>query len=56
VQHIARFYAGIVGRTLNVRILERTVNDQPGLVAQLDGVMTAFAFDIAGDRISAASV
>ena len=45
------FYAGIVGVALNVTILERMVNGQPGLVAQLDGVVTVFAFDIAGDRI-----
>jgi hypothetical protein len=33
-------------------LLERTVNGQPGLVAQEDGVTTTvFAFDIAGDRI-----
>jgi hypothetical protein len=32
-------------------IPERMVNGQPGLVAQLDGVVTVFAFDIAGDRI-----
>ena len=32
--------------------LERTVNGQPGLVAQQDGVtVTVFAFDVAGDRI-----
>ena len=31
---------------------ERTVNGQPGLVAQQDGVtVTVFAFDIAGGRI-----
>jgi RNA polymerase sigma-70 factor (ECF subfamily) len=36
----------------NMRFLERTVNGQPGLVAQQDGVIvTVFAFDIAGDRI-----
>ncbi len=35
-----------------ITILERTVNGQPGLVAQQDGVIvTVFAFDIAGDRI-----
>jgi hypothetical protein len=35
-----------------VTILERTVNGQPGLVAQQDGVtVTVFAFDLAGDRI-----
>jgi RNA polymerase sigma factor (sigma-70 family) len=48
---IARFYAGIIGRTLDVTISERMVNGQPGLLAQLDGVVTVFAFDIAGDRI-----
>ena len=32
-------------------VLERVVNGQPGLVAQLDGVVTVFAFDVAGDRI-----
>ncbi|WAL67908.1 RNA polymerase sigma factor SigJ [Amycolatopsis cynarae] len=32
--------------------LERTVNGQPGLVAQLDGVtVTVYAFDVVGDRI-----
>jgi SnoaL-like domain len=50
-EQIARFYAGIIGRALDVTILERMVNGQPGLVAQLDGVVTVFAFDIAGDRI-----
>ena len=33
-------------------LLERTVNGQPGLVMQQDGVtVTVFAFDIVGDRI-----
>jgi RNA polymerase sigma factor (sigma-70 family) len=33
-------------------LLERTVNGQPGLVAQLDGVtVTVLAFDVAGGRI-----
>jgi len=46
------FYAGIVGVALNVTILERMVNGQPGLVAQLDDVIvTVFAFEVAGDRI-----
>ena len=36
----------------DLTILERTVNGQPGLVAQQDGVtVTVFAFDVAGDRI-----
>ncbi|TVT48921.1 sigma-70 family RNA polymerase sigma factor [Amycolatopsis rhizosphaerae] len=36
----------------SMTFLERTVNGQPGLVAQLDGVtVTVYAFDIADDRI-----
>jgi RNA polymerase sigma-70 factor (ECF subfamily) len=36
----------------DLAILERTVNGQPGLVAQQDGVIvTVFAFDVADDRI-----
>jgi hypothetical protein len=35
-----------------VTFLERTVNGQPGLVAQQDGVtVTVFAFDLAGGKI-----
>jgi RNA polymerase sigma factor (sigma-70 family) len=50
---IARFFVDVTGRALNnVTILERTVNGQPGLVAQQDGVTVAvMAFDVAGDRI-----
>jgi RNA polymerase sigma-70 factor (ECF subfamily) len=34
-------------------ILERTVNGQPGLVAQKDGVtVTVYAFDVVGGRIT----
>jgi RNA polymerase sigma factor (sigma-70 family) len=51
-ERIARAYAVIAGRTPGMTILERTVNGQPGLVAQLDGVtVTVFAFDIADGRI-----
>ncbi|MDR0344774.1 MAG: hypothetical protein LBI49_16990 [Nocardiopsaceae bacterium] len=33
-------------------LLERTVNGQPGLVAQQDGVTVAvFSFEVAGDRV-----
>ena len=36
----------------NMTLLERTVNGQPGLVAQQDGVtVTVFAFEVTGDRI-----
>jgi RNA polymerase sigma factor (sigma-70 family) len=52
-EQIARYLAGITGRAPGtMTILERTVNGQPGLVAQQDGVtVTVFAFDVAGDRI-----
>ena len=52
-EQIARYYVHLAGRTpSNMTILERTVNGQPGLVAQQDGVtMTVFSFDLAGDRI-----
>ncbi|HEX9353567.1 MAG TPA: RNA polymerase sigma factor SigJ [Streptosporangiaceae bacterium] len=53
-EQIARYLADLAGRApSNVTILERTVNGQPGLVAQQDGVtVTVFAFDVAGDRIT----
>jgi RNA polymerase sigma factor (sigma-70 family) len=53
-EQIARYVAAIASQVAsNVTILERTVNGQPGLVAQQDGVtVTVFAFEIAGDRIT----
>jgi RNA polymerase sigma factor (sigma-70 family) len=50
---VARAWVEIASRAPgNMTILERTVNGQPGLVAQQDGVtVTVFAFDFAGDRI-----
>ena len=49
---VARYLADLAGRAPGVTFLERTVNGQPGLVAQQDGVtVTVFAFDVAGDRI-----
>jgi RNA polymerase sigma factor (sigma-70 family) len=51
-EQIARYLADIAGRAPSLAILERTVNGQPGLVAQQDGVtVTVFAFDVAGERI-----
>ncbi|HTW09824.1 MAG TPA: hypothetical protein VME46_20140, partial [Acidimicrobiales bacterium] len=52
-EQIARFAVGLARRSPgNATILERTVNGQPGLVAQQDGVtVTVFAFEIAGGRI-----
>jgi RNA polymerase sigma factor (sigma-70 family) len=53
-EQIARAWVEIANRApSNITILERTVNGQPGLVAQQDGVtVTVFAFDIAGDQIT----
>ncbi|MGV9379042.1 RNA polymerase sigma factor SigJ [Nonomuraea sp. NPDC003707] len=49
---IARYLLAIAGMSPGLTILERTVNGQPGLVAQLDGVtVTVAAFDVTGDRI-----
>ena len=50
---IARFFANLaVQAPPDMTIPERTVNGQPGMVAQLDGVTVAvYAFDIVGDRI-----
>jgi RNA polymerase sigma factor (sigma-70 family) len=50
---IARYFADLAARAPgNVTFLERTVNGQPGLVGQYDGVtVMVMAFDIAGDRI-----
>ena len=51
-EQIARVCVDFVGRAPGLTFLERTVNGQPGLVAQRDGVTAAvLAFDIAGDRI-----
>ncbi len=52
-EQIARYIVDLAGQVSgSVRILERTVNGQPGLVAQQDGVIvTVFAFGIARDRI-----
>ena len=51
-EQVARYAVAIAGRVPNLTILERTVNGQPGLVAQQDGVtVTVFAFDVTADRI-----
>jgi RNA polymerase sigma-70 factor (ECF subfamily) len=51
-EQIARFFADRASAALDVTILERTVNGQPGLVAQLNDVtVSVLAFDITGDRI-----
>ncbi len=52
-EQIARYLVDVAGRAPALTFLERTVNGQPGLVAQHDGVtVTVMAFDVAGDRIT----
>jgi RNA polymerase sigma factor (sigma-70 family) len=51
-EQVARHTVAMAARIPDLTILERTVNGQPGLVAQRDGVTVAvLAFDVAGDRI-----
>jgi RNA polymerase sigma-70 factor (ECF subfamily) len=52
-EQIARYVVEIASRTAgNVTLLERTVNGQPGLVVQQDGVIvTVLAFHVADSRI-----
>jgi RNA polymerase sigma-70 factor (ECF subfamily) len=51
-EQIARFFADIAGGARTMTLLQRTVNGQPGLVAQHEGVtMLVMAFDIADDKI-----
>jgi RNA polymerase sigma factor (sigma-70 family) len=52
-EQVARAWIEIANRVPgNMTFLERTVNGQPGLVAEQDGVtVTVFAFDVADDRI-----
>jgi len=56
-EQVARYLVGLANRGADrgagLTLLERTVNGQPGLVAQQDGVtVTVFAFDVADDRIA----
>jgi RNA polymerase sigma-70 factor (ECF subfamily) len=51
-EQVARYIVDLAARAPSLTILERTVNGQPGLVAQQDGVtVTVLAFDITGGRI-----
>jgi RNA polymerase sigma factor (sigma-70 family) len=52
-EEIAAYLAHIAGLVADLELAERTVNGQPGLVAQHDGVTVAvFAFEITGDLIT----
>jgi RNA polymerase sigma-70 factor (ECF subfamily) len=49
---IARFCVGFATAAPDLRLVATTVNGQPGLVAQQDGVtVTVYAFQVEGDRI-----
>jgi len=51
-ERLARLYVDLLDKAPDLTFLERTVNGQPGLVAEQDGVtVTVLAFDFAGDRI-----
>ncbi|WIM93388.1 RNA polymerase sigma factor SigJ [Actinoplanes oblitus] len=51
-EQIARFAAGLAERAPALRLLEGTVNGEPGLITQHDGVTTGvIAFEVDGDRI-----
>jgi RNA polymerase sigma factor (sigma-70 family) len=52
-EQIARGWVEIANRAPStMTFLERSVNGQPGLVAQQDGrIVTVFAFEVVGDRI-----
>jgi hypothetical protein len=51
-EQVARYALYMASRLLDLTLVERTVNGQPGLVAEQQGVTVAvMALDVAGDRI-----
>ncbi|WP_336215276.1 RNA polymerase sigma factor SigJ [Nonomuraea sp. LPB2021202275-12-8] len=51
-EQIVRSMVHLADRLRNHTLLERTVNGQPGLIAQQDGVtVSVYAFEVAGDRV-----
>jgi RNA polymerase sigma factor (sigma-70 family) len=51
-EQVARFFADRADAVRDMTILQCTVNGQPGLAAQRDGVtVSVLAFDVVGDRI-----
>lgn len=52
-EQIARFLIDLTRRAPDLTLAERTVNGEPGLLAQQDGVnLTVMAFAISGERIT----
>ncbi|MGN9911190.1 RNA polymerase sigma factor SigJ [Phytohabitans sp. LJ34] len=51
-ERVARYFADLAGRATGMRLLERTVNGQPGLVGEVDGAVgVVIAFDVVDGRI-----
>jgi RNA polymerase sigma-70 factor (ECF subfamily) len=51
-EQIARYLADLAVHAADLTILERTVNGQPGLIAQRDGTtVSVFAFEVTDDHI-----
>ncbi len=52
-EQIARICLAAAGQAPGLTLLERTVNGQPGLIAQQDGITTmVYAFEVTGDQIT----
>lgn len=50
---IVRAFVDLAGTLSNLTLLEHTVNGQPGLIAQHNGItVTVYAFDFAAGRIT----
>ncbi|GLW21421.1 RNA polymerase sigma factor SigJ [Microbispora triticiradicis] len=51
-EEVARYAVALIGKAGGLTLLERTVNGQPGLVGQRDGVTeVVMAFDVVDDRV-----
>jgi RNA polymerase sigma-70 factor (ECF subfamily) len=52
IDRIVRSFVNLKDKFTDLTVLERTVNGQPGLIAQRDGVtVSVYAFEVADDRI-----
>jgi RNA polymerase sigma-70 factor (ECF subfamily) len=52
-ERVARYFADLAARATDMRLLERTVNGQPGLVGEVDGAVgVVITFDIVDGRIT----
>jgi hypothetical protein len=52
-EQIARAWLAVASQAPGLTLLERTVNGQPGLIAQQDRItVMVYAFEITGDQIT----